>query len=56
MDNTQDILIVNSDGLWAEDRRVRSRFSIEAVAGNGNEKQSGRFSPGGSEGLNCLIG
>lgn len=51
MDNTQDILIVNSDGLWAEDRRVRSRFSIEAVAGNGNEKQSGRFSPGGSEGF-----
>lgn len=51
MDSTQDILIVNSDGLWAEDRRVRSRFSIETVAGNGSEKQSGRLSPGGSEGF-----
>lgn len=51
MDSTQDILVINSDGLWAEDRRVRSRFSIEAVAGNGSEKQSGRLSPGGSEGF-----
>ncbi|MEA4971691.1 MAG: TldD/PmbA family protein [Candidatus Metalachnospira sp.] len=51
MDSTQNILIVNSDGLWAEDRRIRSRFSIETVAGNGSEKQSGRLSPGGSEGF-----
>lgn len=51
MDSTQEILIVNSDGLWAEDKRVRSRFSIEAFAGNGDEKQSGRLSPGGSEGF-----
>ena len=50
-DSVQDVLIVNSDGLWAEDRRVRSRFTIEAVAGNGSEKQSGRLSPGGSEGF-----
>jgi len=50
-DNTQDVLIINSNGLWAEDRRVRCRFTIEAVAGNGSEKQSGRLSPGGSEGF-----
>lgn len=50
-DSVQDVLIANSDGLWAEDRRVRTRFTIEAVAGNGSEKQSGRLSPGGSEGL-----
>lgn len=51
LDSVQDVLIVNSEGLWAEDRRVRSRFTIEAIAGDGNEKQSGRLSPGGSEGF-----
>lgn len=51
MDSVQDVLIVNSEGLWAEDRRVRTRFTTEAVAGNGSEKQSGRLSPGGSEGM-----
>ncbi len=50
-DSVQDVLIANSEGTWAEDRRVRTRFTVEAVAGNGNEKQSGRQSPGGSEGL-----
>lgn len=43
----QNILIANSEGLWAEDQRVRTRFSIEAIASSNTEKQSGRFSPGG---------
>ena len=51
MDSTQDVLIVNSEGTWAEDRRVRTRFSTEAVAENESEKQSGRLAPGGSEGM-----
>ena len=51
LDSSQEVLIINSEGLWAEDKRVRSRFTIEAVAGNGTEKQSGRLSPGGSEGF-----
>ncbi len=51
MDSVQDVIICNSDGLWAEDRRVRTRFTVEAVAGNSDEKQSGRISPGGSEGM-----
>lgn len=51
MDSVQDVIISNSDGLWAEDRRVRTRFTVEAVAGNSDEKQSGRISPGGSEGM-----
>ncbi len=50
-DSVQDVLIANSEGVWAEDRRVRTRFTTEAVAGDGNEKQSGRQSPGGSEGM-----
>ena len=51
MDSVQDVIISNSEGLWAEDRRVRTRFTVEAVAGNSDEKQSGRLSPGGSEGM-----
>lgn len=50
-DSVQDVLIANSEGVWAEDRRVRTRFTTEAIAGDGNEKQSGRQSPGGSEGM-----
>ncbi|MDR3240440.1 MAG: hypothetical protein LBT44_10215, partial [Clostridiales bacterium] len=29
---TQDVLIVNSEGLWAEDRRVRTRLMFSAAA------------------------
>lgn len=50
-DSVQDVFIVNSEGLKAGDRRVRTRFITEAVAGDGKEKQSGRMSPGGSEGF-----
>ena len=50
-DSIQDVAIFNSEGLKAFDRRVRSRFITEAVAGDGREKQSGRLSPGGSEGF-----
>ncbi|GFI62057.1 metalloprotease TldD [Clostridiales bacterium] len=51
MDSAQEVLIANSEGLWVSDRRVRTRFTVEAVAGDGSEKQSGRLSPGGSEGM-----
>ena len=50
-DVCKDVFIANSEGLWVTDRRVRTRFSIEAVASSENEKQSGRFSPGGSVGF-----
>jgi len=50
MDEVQDILIVNSMGLWAEDRRVRTRVSVSAVASNQNEKQTGGFNPGAHSG------
>lgn len=46
LDSDQFVTIVNSEGLWAEDRRVRTRFTMEAVASNESEKQSGRFNPG----------
>lgn len=51
LDLVQDVFIANSEGLWVEDRRVRTRFNIEAVASSDSEKQSGRFSPGGHMGF-----
>jgi TldD protein len=58
----QDVLIANTKGLWAEDRRVRTRVSVSAVAsGTGQaegegEKQTGRHSPGASKGFELLEG
>ena len=47
----QDVLIANSAGVWAEDRRVRTRVMVGAVASEGNEKQTGSQSPGAKGGF-----
>lgn len=46
LDSDQNIFIANSEGLMAEDRRIRTRLAINAVATKGNEKQSGFRGPG----------
>lgn len=51
MDSTQNVIIANSEGLWAEDERVRTRIAISAVASDGNEKQTGYFGPGALKGF-----
>ena len=45
------VLVANTEGIWGEEDRTRSRFTIEAVASSATEKQSGQFGPGGSEGF-----
>jgi len=45
----QNVLIANSDGVFAEDRRVRTRLYITSIAGD--EKQTGFNGPGGSAGF-----
>lgn len=50
-DDDQKVLIANSDGLFVQDRRTRTRLAIEAVAARGSEKQSGFYGPGGHMGL-----
>lgn len=50
MDNEQNILIANSDGLFAEDKRVRTRIAISAVASRNGEMQTGFYGPGASMG------
>ena len=50
-DVKQNILIANSEGLFTADERVRGRISIESVASDGNDMQTGRVSPGASAGF-----
>ncbi len=51
LDKDQKILIANSEGLYTEDRRVRTRLGISAVASNGSEKQTGFEGPGRLKGF-----
>ncbi len=50
-DTKQNILVANSEGIWAEDERVRGRIRIESVASNGTEMQTGSMGPGASKGF-----
>lgn len=50
-DSVQDVCIINSEGLWITDRRVRTRSSVNAVASNETEKQSAHFGPGALKGF-----
>lgn len=45
------ILIANSEGLFAQDRQIRSRVRITSIASDGNENQTGSVSPGARKGL-----
>ena len=51
VDVKKDVFIANTLGIWAQEERIRSRFTIEAIASSAQEKQSGSLSPGGSEGF-----
>ncbi len=51
LDFDHNILIANSDGLLAQDRQIRTRMNIEAIAGNGTENQTGGCRPGRRMGL-----
>ncbi len=50
-DYIQDIMVANSEGLWKEDTRVRSRLGISSVASKNGEMQSGFYAPGASKGF-----
>lgn len=51
IDRDQKILIANSEGLYTEDRRIRTRLRIGSVASNGTEKQTGSEAPGSMMGF-----
>ena len=51
LDVDHNILIANSEGLYAQDRQIRTRLSIGAVAEIDGETQTGGFNPGRRMGM-----
>jgi len=49
-DVIQDVVIANSDGVYVEDKRIRTRFVVNAVASDTGQVQTGYVSVGGTEG------
>jgi TldD protein len=47
----QDVCICNTEGVFVTDRRVRTRLSVNAIASNGTENQTGSDNPGASMGF-----
>jgi TldD protein len=55
-EGVQSILVANSDGTLARDRRTRVRMFVQAVAARGNEVQSGSETPGAARGFEHFAG
>ncbi len=51
MDVDHRILVANSEGIYAEDRQIRTRMAVSAIAEKNGEKQTGRCAPGAHKGL-----
>ena len=51
LDVDHNILVANSEGLYTQDRQIRTRLSINAVADKGNGTQTGSFHPGRRMGM-----
>ncbi|HPE69781.1 MAG TPA: TldD/PmbA family protein [Thermotogota bacterium] len=56
MDQDQKVWIANSEGLYTEDRRLRTRLTVNAVASDGSQKETGFESDGGSAGFEFYNG
>lgn len=54
MEWEQDVWVANSEGTFAEDRRVRTRMVAQAIASDGSSTQTGHGGPGKSMGLELL--
>ena len=51
IDVDHNILIATTEGLLAEDRQIRTRMAVSAVASKNGENQTGSCSPGGRMGM-----
>lgn len=51
LEEEQNVLIANSEGLYATDSRVRTRFAVASVASKDGEMQQGYYAPGASMGF-----
>lgn len=50
-DKEQNILIANSEGLYVQDKRIRTRLGVSAIASKGSENQTGFEGPGRHMGI-----
>lgn len=51
LEEEQRIFIANTEGLLAEDTRVRTRYAVASVASRNGEMQQGYYAPGASMGF-----
>ena len=51
LDVDHNILIANTEGLYAQDRQIRTRIAIDVVADKGDGAQTGGFRPGRRMGM-----
>ncbi len=51
LDVDHNILVANSEGIYAEDRQIRTRLYVTAVADKGQGTQTGSTGPGARKGL-----
>ena len=51
LDVDHNILIANTEGIYARDRQIRTRISVSAVAEKNGETQTGSFNPGARMGM-----
>ena len=56
LDVDHNILLANSEGLYARDRQIRTRIAISAVADLGSGTQTGSCAPGRRMGLEVFDG
>jgi len=50
-DKEQNVLIANTEGLYVEDTRIRTRLGVSAIASKGSENQTGFEGPGRHMGI-----
>ncbi|PAV29776.1 peptidase C69 [Virgibacillus profundi] len=56
VDEEQNVLIANSEGTFVEDKRVRNRLAIAAIATDGTDMQMGFYGPGALQGFEFIEG
>ena len=56
MDVDRNILIATSEGVYAQDRQIRTRLLIYAIAEKDGETQTGFYGPGACRGLELFDG
>lgn len=54
MDSNQGITVANSEGIYIEDNRIRTRYFVNVIVAKGNILQTGYEAPGGTCGFELI--